>query len=371
MARRRETYRPTEGECTDGGARLKGGRAKLGLLSREQVVLLLSGAILLAWLVAPAPVPEGGRMRLVRGEPGAKVLALAFAPDGQSIATVHTDRRVLLRQVDDPLTIRSLDFPGLPKALAFSADGRFLAVGGIEPDIRWFDLKTPEPGRCLGMPIRCVRALAFSPDGQTLAATSELHHDIVLWEPGAGRERSVLRGFSSPVHRIVFSPDGKSLASGAITDNAILIWDLATGRVRLRLEVTSGPVLSLAFSPAGTLLASSGPFEHRVGVWDLRSGRLERTIAGHSYATNSVAFSPDGSLLATAGGDGTVKLWSVATGRLLDRLDGRADWLSSVAFSPDGRVLAATGGGDDVRFWDLVKPQCSPRPVRTAPHRDE
>jgi WD40 repeat protein len=323
------------------------------LLSREQIVVWLLGAILLAWLAAPAPVPGSARMRLARGDPAAKVLAWAFSPDGKSIATAHTNHRVLLRDVDDPLTIRSLDFRGSPKALSFSADGRFLAVGGTEPDIRLFDLKTAGPERRLGMPICCVRALAFSPDGQTLAATSNLHNDIVLWDPGAGRERGVLRGFASPVIRIAFSPDGQSLASGAITDNAILIWDLATGRQRLRLNVTCGPILSLAFSPGGTLLASSGAYEPCARVWDLTSGRLERIIATPAFQTNAVAFSPDGRMLATAGSEGLVQLWSVATGRPLDRLDGHTDWLSSAAFSPDGKVLAATGGGDDVRLWDL------------------
>ena len=356
MAQRRSSDRPSDGEGAYGGERLRRGRAKLGLLSREQMVLWLLGAILLAWLAVRTPAPESARMRLAHGDPGATVLALTFAPDGKSLATAHTNRRVLVREVgDEPRTLRSLDFRGSPRALSFSADGRFLAVGGIEPDVRLFDLKTAGPGRRLGMPIHRVRALAYSPDGRTLAATSHLHNDIILWDPGAGRERSVLRGSSSPVFRIAFSPDGQSLASGAAVDNAILIWDLATGRPRLRLEVSCGPIFSIAFAPAGGLLASSGPFEHCARLWDLRSGRLERIIAGHPTVTNSVAFSPDGGLLATAGGDGLVKLWSVATGRLLYRLDGRTDWLTSVAFSPDGRVLAATGKGDDVRLWDLVE----------------
>jgi WD40 repeat protein len=326
------------------------------LLSQEQIMLWLLGSILLAWLAARTPAPRSAQMRLARGDPRAKVIALAFSPDGKSIATIHTDHRVVLQDVvDDSVPIRSLKYRGIPTVLSFSPEGRFLAVGGIEPDIRLFDLETAGTERPLGMPIRCVRALAYSPDGRTLAATSHLHNDIVLWDPGAGRARSVLRGSSSPVIRIAYSPDGKSLASGAIADKAILIWDLTTGRPRLRLEVPRGPILSIAFSPAGGLLASCGPYERSAQLWDLKSGRLERIIVGHSVAMNAVAFSPDGGMLATADGDGAVQLWSVSTGRQLYCLDGRTDWFGSVAFSPDGKVLAATGGGDDVWLWDLVE----------------
>ena len=64
------------------------------------------------------------------------------------------------------------------------------------------------------MPIRWVKGLAFSPDGRTLAASSYLDHEILLWDLAAGRERARLRGHGSPVISLAFAPDGRSLASG-------------------------------------------------------------------------------------------------------------------------------------------------------------
>src|SRR5262249_20113525 len=120
-------------------------------------------------------------------------------------------------------------------------DGRFLATGGDEPGIRLFDLETAGAERLLRTPMHHVRALVYSPDGRTLAAASALHEDIVLWDPGAGRERIVLRGSPSPVQSLAFSPDGKSLASGSRNGGTIMVWDLATGRPPLRLETAAGP----------------------------------------------------------------------------------------------------------------------------------
>src|SRR5262249_31215043 len=68
MARWRGTHRPIDAAGTAGCAGLKRGRARLGVLSREQIVACLLGTILLGWLAASAPAPEGARMRLARGD---------------------------------------------------------------------------------------------------------------------------------------------------------------------------------------------------------------------------------------------------------------------------------------------------------------
>jgi hypothetical protein len=93
MARPPGTDRPIDGVGREGRARLKRGHAKLGLLSRGQLVLWLLGTIPLAWLAGRAPAPEDARMRLACVAPGATVVSLAFSPDGKSIATAHSDRR--------------------------------------------------------------------------------------------------------------------------------------------------------------------------------------------------------------------------------------------------------------------------------------
>src|SRR5262249_38668494 len=152
----------------------------------------------------------------------------------------------------------------------FAHDGRPLALGGDGPDVTVCDIRAEVTGHDLKIPIRRAPALAFSPDGRILAASSELTDTIVLRDMAAGRDRARLRRHPSPAISLAFSPDGQTLASGAYGDRSIIVWDLATGVQRACLAATPGSatISALAFSPDGTLLASASRFEGSVRIWD-------------------------------------------------------------------------------------------------------
>jgi WD40 repeat protein len=322
--------------------------------------------ISLATLLSPEPVQELTRARVARGVLGSQIMSFALSPTSAQIATTSTAGRIALRSPETGWRIEQfLDFPGFAKAVAFSADGRTLAAGGNLPGIHLWDLKshTSEPTRTLAVPIRRVNHVLFSPDGKTLAVTTDLDGTIVLWDLATQQQRVVLH-HPSPVACLAFSPDGRWLATTGRDDWSIVLWDLQSGSRRTLLERGTGPTVALAFSPDGALLASAGFVEHHVRVWELATQRVCRVLAGHARPVNSVAFSPDGSLLATAGNDGLLGLWSVANGQRLVSLDSQATWLRTVAFTPDGRTLVlATGNDDDVRSWDVTELlRASPEP---------
>jgi WD40 repeat protein len=324
--------------------------------SRRRIGLLLLGFLVLPWLPICGRPRDPTPARRVRGIGDTAILTFAFAPEGATIATVEGDGRVSLRDAVGSLSVPSfLDYRGFAWAIAFSPDCRSLAVGGYPPDILLYEFRAGGAGRPLGMPIRYVKGLAFSPDGRILAASSYLDHEIVLWDLAAGRERARLRGHDSPVIRLAYAPDGRSLASGGQSDEAIILWDLATGQPLRRLGVPPGPVISLAYSPDGRWLASTGDRGRHGRLWDLEGRGGDRTIVSLSCARNPLAFSPDGRLLATAGADGAVRLWDLVTGSKLCHVGGPVDRLTGVAFSPDGRMVAATGSNADIRLWDLAE----------------
>ena len=224
-----------------GPRRSRSGLARLPLWSRGRIGLLLLGLIVLPWLPLFGPPRHAKPTRRIPGVGDAPILTFAFAPAGATIATIQTDGRGALRDALGGMSDHSfLDYPGLALALAFAPDGRSLAVGGDESDILLYDVGAGGPGHPLGMPIRDVKTLAISPDGRTLAASSYLHPEILLWDLAAGREHARLRGHASPVISLAFAPDGRSLASGSMGEPVILVWDLATGQPRRRLSVPSG-----------------------------------------------------------------------------------------------------------------------------------
>jgi WD40 repeat protein len=334
-----------------GPMRSRAGRPSARRWPPGRIALLVSAAVGLPWLPAFDLPTEGPPLQWARGRSALPIRGLAFRPDGRTIATIDERGRVRLRPAVEGEGIeRDVDV-GFVKAMAFSPDGRYLAIGRDEPDVVLCDLDRVGHARPLGIPVEMTSDLSFSSDGRTLAVSSHSSGAIHLWDLRAGRPRMTLEGRSSSVMAVAFAPDGRSLASADYT--GIVLWDLATGRPRHRLAGPSVRVPSLAYSPDGHLLAAVDLREHSVRVWDLRTGGQIRRIVGQSFPIRSAAFSPDGRLLATAAGDGFARLWDVADGRELRRLDGQAPYLRHVAFSPDGRTLAATGNDDDIRLWDL------------------
>jgi WD40 repeat protein len=313
--------------------------------------LIALAAIGLMALARDDPGRESPPTRLVPGEPGMMALGFTLSPDGKLIATMRIDGRVSLRGRGAE---RLLDPRGsASKALAFSPDGRTLAVGRDEPGILLFDVVGGGSPIILNTPLPLSRALAFSPDGRTLAATTRRDGEILLWDLASDRARIRLHGLH-PAVDIAFSPDGRTLAAGERCENAVTLWDLETGRSRCLLSGRFGAITSVAFSPDGGLLAAAGPADRLVRLWDPASGRLRLRIPGHTFGTNAVRFSPDGGLLVTAGSDGMIRVWRVETGEPVVSLDGRSRVLPQVFLSADGRTLAAGGWcDDDIRVWDL------------------
>jgi WD40 repeat protein len=182
-------FGPSPGAAEEGPKRSRIGSSRLPLWNRKRTALLLLAIIVLPWLPICGPPSDTMPAKRVRGVGDAPILGFAFSPDGATIATLQTDWRLALRDAAGGVSAGSfLDHPGQALALAFSPDGRSLAVGGSEPDIFLYDVKSGGAAHPLGMPIRdvCFKGLAFSPDGRILAASSYLHHEILLWDLAAG-----------------------------------------------------------------------------------------------------------------------------------------------------------------------------------------
>jgi WD40 repeat protein len=96
-----------------------------------------------------------------------------------------------------------------------------------------------------------VKAVAFSPDGTTLASAS-WDKKVKLWDAGTGALRQTLEGHEKVVKAVAFSPDGTTLAS-ASWDKKVKLWDAGTGALRQTFH-TDAVVLTLSFSEDGTLL---------------------------------------------------------------------------------------------------------------------
>jgi WD40 repeat protein len=199
--------------------------------------------------------------------------------------------------------------------------------------------------------------VAFSPDGKTLATGTghetrqEKKSDVLIWDLAAGKPQAIYQGHSAPVVALAFSPDGGTLASGGC-DRTVKLWDMASGKERATLKGHAGMVTSLAFAPDGKTLASAG-WDRTIKLWDTALARERTTLDGHTDVVWAVAFSPDGKTLASASGDRTAKLWDVPTCSVRATFDKHTGDVVAIAFSQDGKSLA-TSDMDNIKLWDTA-----------------
>src|SRR6266700_6115493 len=242
----------------------------------------------------------------------------------------------------------------IPWAVAISLNGQYWAAGSRRGEVRVWR----EEGRRLHLAWQAhtdtVRALAFSPDGRTLA-TGSWDGTIKLWDIESGALLWT-SWFTDNIESLAFAPDGRTLASGG-DDATVRLWDAHRGTHLQTLTGQSGPVFALAWSPDGRLLASGG-FDTHIRLWELSGGQPGtgvqiRTV--HTHFVVGLAFAPYGTQLASGSCDDTVRLWDVASGSLRQTLTGHTDRVRAVAWSPDGRILASCGFDQPIWLWDVER----------------
>ena len=167
-----------------------------------------------------------------------------------------------------------------------------------------------------------------------------------------------MEGHSSSVRALAFSPDGKTLASGSY-DTTVKLWRVADGTLLSTLTGHTSGVECLTFSPEADMLVS-GAYDSTARVWDVASQSLLRVLDAHKYTVLSVAFNPEGTILATGSADNTARLWRVDGWVSLDAGTSLGT-VDTVPLHPDGQRLTvnADASNGELRI-EILDPSGDP-----------
>ncbi len=281
------------------------------------------------------------------------VNALAFAPDGSTLASGASDGAVFLRDADgERYTLMEREANSLPiHAIAFAADDTIVVGGafgwhGYRRDIagKWAAFAPPmiTPTNALAMLDDHTLAVGTGHSAKATAGVFE------LWDLNTGLRREPHFREPNGVRAVAVCPERRMVA-WANAYRKVSVWEV---QKRDAIEFMQPKTCrAVALSPDGKQLVVAVDWEAK--VYDIERQQVRFELKGHKGAVSAVSYSPDGSTIATASWDEKVKLWDAATGRERATFKWPIGRVCSLTFAPDGLRLAAGGDIGTVVVWDM------------------
>jgi hypothetical protein len=280
------------------------------------------------------------------------IYAVAFAPDGHTLATGSEDGRLRLWDAETGSErAQAPEHDGPFYVVAFIREGKVLVSAGRDGVVRLWDVATLAERKPLPPLGRSIRRAAVAPDGSLIAFTDSAD-DIELWDLNTGIRRHKLAGHHRSIGGLAFAPDGKTLAAGDVNGN-IRLWDPATGDERGSWIADALGVHALAFRPDSRTLASAGSGDKEVKLWSVATRQEVGRLSAGEADVLTLAFSPDGRLLVAGGRDGVLHVWDADSRAVVATVRTGQGAIWSVAFAPDGRTLASVGDANVGKLWAL------------------
>jgi WD40 repeat protein len=270
------------------------------------------------------------------------IRTMALSPDERFLALGGNKDAAILDAQTGKL-LQTLPVRAALDALAFHPNSNLLAIPTESGTVQLWDVAAEKQRGLVKVRVGRIQSLAFSPDGRTLALGGT--EGIALWDTIDDKEAPAPPGKAGRVPCLAYSPDGQSLAWVDVGADGLRlrVWDTKSGKERAPQAFAPGFDLTrMSFSPDGKLLALGGNLS--VWLWDVASGLLSAPLGGHPKEIQSLSFHPSSKTLAATSAD-TVTLWDVVARKQLASLNmhgpstDAAGVVRAAVFTRDGDAL--------------------------------
>lgn len=321
-----------------------------------------------AWIAAGATddTPAEVRADLLLDKPIVYTLppvinALAFSPDGKLLA-VSGNREVLLHSLDGSAPPRRL--AGLSDrilSIAFSKDGSTLVAAGGTParfgEIQIWATASGKLRRSITLTGDTVFGVSISPDASRIAAGCT-DNSVRILDAATGKELFKIGNHENWVLGTVFSQDGKRMVSVG-RDRAAKLTDATTGAFLENLNLLRGELAAIARHPSKDIVVIGGedrtPYIYMMdrpkNMKIADDTTLIRKLDRQDGIIAALAWSPDGALIAVGGASPEVTVYDAESGKRVTACKGHQAGIYTIAFSPDGQTLATGGFDGQVRLY--------------------
>lgn len=301
------------------------------------------------------------------------ILSIAWSPDGRRLAVGGKQGLVRVHTLGHPHRSPCYDKAHYyVRSVAWSPDGRRIATGDDYKTTHIWDVEADTVSDYWGDAARgrvllCrepvppdsnegICAVAWSPPSTKVASGNDQGY-VYVWDASTGACVWKYQEHQKAIRALAWSPDGVYLAS-ASDDKTIAIWDTSAQRSWCTISDDSmGQFHALAWSPDGDQLLLGGTQSAVLSLYEpargTRTGTIPLSLSTGCVGVHSVAFAPDARYAVAGCRDGTVQIVDVATKEHIHTYRGQKESVFSVAWSPTGAHIAS-GSGDAYAFvWDV------------------
>jgi hypothetical protein len=292
------------------------------------------------------------------------ITALAFSPDGKTLAVSGYHEVLLHRSDGTGLQARLIGNSDRIESLAYSPDGKLLAaVGGVPArsgEAQFWDTTTNRLVHSFVPTYDTLFGVSFSPDGKQIAFGAADNTVRVATVP-EGKELIKLDNHTDWVFGTAFSKDGKHLVT-ASRDQAVKLTEVATGSFIDDINRHLSPIRCMARHPKEDQILYGGDdgtprlyqvFRTHVRTMNQEDYNLIRAFERQPGQINVAAISPDGELMLVGGVTGEARVYRISDGSRVAALRGAKGSLFTAAFHPEGKLLALGGLDGQVRLYEV------------------